>query len=64
MPDSDKNKAQLLQELAELRREVAVLRDALRGLKVDVMERVAEAHPPPYDSKSSGGIENAVKLVQ
>ena len=43
---------------------VAVLKDALRSLKVAAVDRVAEAHPPPYDSKASGSIENAVKLVQ
>ncbi len=43
---------------------VALLKDLVRSLNVSAVDRVAVAHPPPYDSKSSGGIENAVKLVQ
>ena len=43
---------------------VALMREALRSIKVDVVDQASEAHPASYDSKHSGSVENAVKLVQ
>ena len=42
---------------------VALLREALRALKVEVID-AGEPHPAPYDSKGNGGAENGVKQVQ
>jgi len=43
---------------------VAVLKETLKGLRIDVLEQAAEDHPPAHDSKSSGSVENAVRQVQ
>ena len=43
---------------------VAVTREVLKGLRVEVLEQAASAVPPAYDSKANGSVENAVKLVQ
>ena len=43
---------------------LALMREALRSIKVDVVDQANEAHPANYDSKHSGAVENAVKLVQ
>ena len=45
---------------------VALLREALRGLRVEVdgPDQAGEAHPAPYDSKGNGSVENAVRQVQ
>ena len=43
---------------------LALMRGALRSVKVDVVDQAAGAHPPNCDSKSSGSVENAVELVQ
>ena len=40
-----------------------VLSEVLKGLKVEVVQAAAD-HPPPYDSKASGSVENAVRQVQ
>ena len=41
----------------------AIVEDALKAIRVQVvdMEQVTSERPPPYDSKSNGFIENAVK---
>ena len=43
-----------------------LLREALKGIKTDLewIEQVGEEHPPAYDSRSNGSVENAVKHVQ
>ena len=45
---------------------VKLLHDSLRRIKTEVMglEQVSKEHPPSYDSRSNGAIENAVKSVQ
>ena len=43
---------------------VAVVAEALKGLKVDVVDQAASSAPPAYDSKANGSIEHAVRLVQ
>jgi len=43
---------------------IELLRETLKDLKVDTVEQAAEEHPPAYDSKANGSVENAVKLVQ
>ena len=45
---------------------VQLLREALKGIKTDVktVDQVGEEHPPAYDSRSNGSVENAVKQVQ
>ena len=45
---------------------VKLLHDSLRRIKTDVMdmEQVGKEHPPSYDSRSNGSVENAVKAVQ
>ena len=43
---------------------LVVLTDALKALKVEVLEQAAPDHPPPYDSRASGSVENAVRQVQ
>ena len=44
----------------------AIVEDALKAIRVQVvdMEQVTSERPPPYDSKSNGFIENAVKGVR
>ena len=42
---------------------VSVVKEVLKGLKVDVVDMVIK-HPPPYDSKASGHVENAAKQLQ
>ena len=43
-----------------------LLREAIKGIKTELvdMDQVGEEHPPAYDSRSNGSIENAVKQVQ
>ena len=43
---------------------VAVTKEVLKALKVEVLDQSAAAAPPAYDSKANGSVENAVKLVQ
>ena len=43
---------------------VAVVREVLKALKVDVVDQAAQVTPPPYDSQANGSVENAVKQVQ
>ena len=43
---------------------VRLLHEALRKIKVEAMDQVAQESPPSYDSRANGSIENAVKLVQ
>ena len=42
---------------------VALLKETLKGLKVDAMD-AAPVHPPAYDSKANGSVENACRQVQ
>ena len=43
---------------------VALLHGVLKALKVDVIDQAMPDHPPAYDSKANGSIENAVRQVQ
>ena len=43
---------------------VKLLQESLRRIKTEVMDQVAKEHPPSYDSRSNGSIENAVKQAQ
>ena len=43
---------------------VRLLIDALRRLRIEGLEQVAQEAPTPYDSSSNGSVENAVKQVQ
>ena len=43
---------------------VSLLTETLKGLKVEALEQANEAHPPAYDSKANGSIENAVRQLQ
>jgi hypothetical protein len=43
---------------------VALLHGVLKALKVDLVDQAMPDHPPAYDSKANGSIENAVKQVQ
>ena len=43
---------------------VRLLIDALRRLRIEGLEQVAQEAPVPYDSSSNGSVENAVKQVQ
>ena len=43
---------------------VALLHGVLQTLKIDVVDQAMPDHPPAYDSKANGGIENAVRQVQ
>ena len=43
---------------------VRLLKDSLKALRVEGMDRACEEHPPPYDPQSNGGIEIGVKLVK
>ena len=42
----------------------SLLTEALKGLRVEAIEQATEAHPPAYDSKANGSIENAVRQLQ
>lgn len=42
---------------------VALLKETLKGLKVDVVD-AAPVHPSAYDSKANGSVENACRQVQ
>ena len=45
---------------------VKLLHDSLRRIKTEVLdlEQIGKEHPPAYDSRSNGSVENAVKAVQ
>ena len=43
---------------------VALLREALKALRVEGVEQVSAENPPPYDPQSNGGTEIGVKLVK
>ena len=43
---------------------VALLGEALKGLRIEGLEQVAEEHPPPYDSQANGGIETGCRIVR
>ena len=43
---------------------VRLLREALKRIKTDVADQASFEHPPPYDSRSNGSIENAVRLFK
>ena len=42
----------------------ALLKDVLKGVRIDAGGQAAEKAPPAYDSKANGHAENAVKQVQ
>ncbi len=43
---------------------VRLLHESLKRIKTEAMEQVGQEHPPSYDSRSNGAIENAVRQVQ
>jgi hypothetical protein len=43
---------------------LALMAEALRAVKVEMVDQASESHPADYDSKRNGSVENAVKLVQ
>ena len=43
---------------------VRLLKESLKRIKTDVADQASFEHPPPYDSRSNGSIENALKQVQ
>ncbi len=43
---------------------VKLLAESLRRIKTEAMDQVMREHPPSYDSRSNGSIENAVRQVQ
>ena len=43
---------------------VAVLREALKAIRIDGVEQAMEEHPPPHDSQANGKVESAVKAVR
>ena len=43
---------------------VAVLREALKAIRIDGVDQAMEEHPPPYDSQANGKVEAAVKSVR
>ena len=45
---------------------VRLLQETLRAMKTNVvdMEQVGFEHPPPYDSRANGSVENACKLMK
>ena len=43
---------------------VSLLKETLRAAKIAVMDQVGFEHPPPYDPRSNGSVENGVRLVK
>ena len=43
---------------------VRLLKESLRRIKTETVDQVAQEHPPPYDSRSNGSIENCIRQVQ
>ena len=43
---------------------VKLLKESLKRIKTDVADQASFEHPPPYDSRSNGSIENAVRLFK
>ncbi len=43
---------------------LALLAAVLKALKVEVLDQAAPDHPPPYDSRANGSVENAVRQMQ
>ncbi len=43
---------------------LALMKDVLKALKVEVLDQAAPDHPPPHDSRVNGSVENAVRQVQ
>ena len=45
---------------------VRLLRETLRAMKTSVveMEQIAHEHPPPYDSRANGSVENACRQLK
>ena len=43
---------------------VRLLKETLRVAKTVVMNQVTLEHPPPYDPRSNGSVENGVRLVK
>jgi hypothetical protein len=42
----------------------SLLTETLKGLRVEAVDQATEAHPPAYDSKANGSVENAVRQLQ
>ena len=43
---------------------IALLTETLGSLKVETVDQASEAHPPAFDSKANGNVENAVRQIQ
>ncbi len=43
---------------------VQLLTETLKSLRIETVDQASPAHPPAYDSKANGAVENAVRQVQ